>query len=324
MACLGNPVGLERGARYWLMHTTTRGFRSMFHMSKAEFRTYATLLTPSIVVPGLGVKYLAWDAIAIILCLIAINATASELADLFATTVSSVIRIIDAHLAPMARLADELWGLKGPWSEVDRARFAFFPDAVAAVDSTPIRVHDSPGCRYLRKALCSAKHSIPAWKLTVAVAPNGICIWRCLLDPGRRNDKRAFDQSDAAEAFLFILEETAGIYRQERLALIMDRGYVGVPKYWPSVIIRRDGPHAEVFEYNLCVDSDRSIVECFFGVLKRTFRILGDEGCRLAFEHIEDVHTLCIALANANRRGRGYARTPPPPGFFRTVPVPVS
>ena len=43
------------------------------------------------------------------------------------------------------------------------------------------------------------------------------------------------------------------------------------------------------------------MVECSFGVLKQIFRILGDDGCGLAFAHLEDTVTPCIAVANANR-----------------------
>jgi hypothetical protein len=119
-------------------------------------------------------------------CRVDMNATYAELGSLFGTNSVLVCRVIDRHLASVARRANELWGPKGPWSEVNRARFRFFPNAVAAVDSTPVRVYDNRRCRYLRKALWSAKHSVPAWKLTVAVAPKGMCIWRCLLDPGGR------------------------------------------------------------------------------------------------------------------------------------------
>jgi hypothetical protein len=83
-----------------------------------------------------------------------------------------------------------------------------------------------------------------------------MCIWRCLLDPGRRNDKRSFDESDAPETFLVTTHEGGVRFKQERLAVIMDRGYQGVQKYWPKAIIRFRGSDPEHVEYNLCVDRD--------------------------------------------------------------------
>jgi hypothetical protein len=207
-------------------------------------------------------------------------------------------------------------------AEADRAKFRFFPNAVAAIDSTPIRVLDHPKVRYLRKALWSGKHSIPAWKLTVAVAPNGICIWRCFLDPGRRNDKRSFDESDASEAFLYVAHVSENRFQQCRFAVIMGRGYQGVQKYWPDAIIRFRGAEPDHIEFNLCVDSDRAIVECFFGILKKQWRVLGDEGCRRSSQRLEDIVTLCIALTNATRRIRGFAPETRSSGFVRGVPVP--
>jgi hypothetical protein len=144
-----------------------------------------------------------------------------------------------------------------------------------------------------------------------------------LLDPGRRNDKRAFDESDAAEIFMYLVRLTSTRFRQERLPLILDRGYRGVDKYWPSAIMRKEGSGPAVVQYNLCVDSDRAVVECFFGVLKQTFRILGDEGFRLDARLLEPVVTICIALTNGLRRDRGLALTASPPGFIRGVPTPV-
>ena len=70
-------------------------------------------------------------------------------------------------------------------------------------------------------------------------------------------------------------------------------------------------------------DSTR-IVECSFGVLKKTSRILGDEGCSLGFAHREDTGTPCIALANQNGRGRGHASLTAPPGFLGMVAEPFT
>ena len=74
-------------------------------------------------------------------------------------------------------------------------------------------------------------------------------------------------------------------------------------------------------------DSDRAVVECFFGRLKRRFTILGDEGFRLEpgrDDRLEDVVSLCIALTNLRHRSRGYALSFPPLGFVRHVPHPMT
>ena len=217
-------------------------------------------------------------------------------------------------------------GPKGALSEADLSSFTFHPWAVGALDSTPLRIPDSPGSRFLRKALWSEKHGEAAWKLTVIVAPNGICIWRASFVSDRRHDKRHFDESDAAEAFrICVLDPESGLAREVYLAIIADLGYKGLQHYWHSAIIKPTSLSAPgEAERALQVDSDRAVVECFFGRLKRRFQILGDEGFRLSQLRLDPVVTLCIALANLRQRAKGYALRVPLPNFVRRVPVPMS
>jgi hypothetical protein len=109
------------------------------------------------------------------------------------------------------------------------------------------------------------------------------------------------------------------------LAVIADLGYKGLPSYWHSAIIKPSCltvPGAA--ETALQVDSDRAVVECFFGRLKSRFKILSDETFRLSEKKLERVVTLCVALTNLRQRAGGYALTVPPPRFARAVPHPLS
>jgi hypothetical protein len=77
-------------------------------------------------------------------------------------------------------------------------------------------------------------------------------------------------------------------------------------------------------EEAFAIDSDRAIVECFFGRLKRRFTIPRDEGYGLSAQLLDDVVTICIAPTNQRHRARGYAPLRPLPGFVREVPQPLT
>ena len=62
--------------------------------------------------------------------------------------------------------------------------------------------------------------------------------------------------------------------------------------------------------------------ECFFGRLKGTFRILGDEDCRLDPCRIESVVTPCIALTDQNTIRRGHLSSKAMAGGRGFVPLP--
>ena len=71
-------------------------------------------------------------------------------------------------------------------------------------------------------------------------------------------------------------------------------------------------------------DADRACVECFFGRLKRVFRILADDAYRMSWDTLEPSIVLCVALLNFRQRFRRHVLTRAPSGFQRTVPIPVS
>jgi hypothetical protein len=260
-----------------------------------------------------------------VICFLSINLAMFRLASMFGTTYGKVERIIDRYVPLMAARADSLWDPKSPPSEADWCSFTFNPEAVAAIDSTPLRAPDCPCSRYLRKALWCPKPHETAWKLTAAVAPNGICVWRGLLVCGRRNDKRAVDESGAPQAFLIVADDGAGGWREMYLPMLFDMGYPGIHHYRETAIMKtRPTGAAGEYEHFKGIDSDRAVVECFFGRLKKRFRILSDESYRGSLHLFEDIVTLCIALANERHRSRGYAEPVPRRGFVRIVPRPVS
>ena len=120
-------------------------------------------------------------------------------------------------------------------------------------------------------------------------------------------------------------DDATGFAVEINLALLADLGYRGVEHYWESIIIRaRDLTALGAAERALQIDSKRTVVEGFFGCLKRRFPILGDECFRLNPAKLEMVVTLCFALTNQRQRARGYALRSPPPGFVRCVPYPMS
>ena len=120
---------------------------------------------------------------------IAINACLAQPAADFGTSPMAVGRITVHYLPPTAQSADRWWRPEGRLAEVDLSEFRSHPYALAVIGSTPVHVPDTPGCRFFRKALWSARRCGPGWKLTVPAAPHGICIWRSRLVSDLRHGK---------------------------------------------------------------------------------------------------------------------------------------
>ena len=230
---------LPQGYNFWMNRSSRPIFKSAFHAEKHEVRSIVDALSSTMPPTRKSRSYSMSDAILMVICFVSLNLAIMRLAAMFGTNYSKADRILQKFIPMMADRADILWGPKGALSEADWASFPFNPEAVAAIDSTPLRVLDCPCSRYLRKALWCAKHHETAWKLTAAVAPNGICVWRGPLVFGRRNDKRAVDESGAPQAFLIVTSDTPGSWCEVYLSALFDMGYPGIDAYWDTAIMKK-------------------------------------------------------------------------------------
>jgi hypothetical protein len=105
---------------------------------------------------------------------------------------------------PLSIVAAELWIPKSVDREAHLCTFKFFPRAVAAIDSTPLRVMDPVSMGWMALALWTHKHHIPLFNSNLAVAASGICVAILALLALGRHGKRALDDTDAYLPFVCI------------------------------------------------------------------------------------------------------------------------
>ena len=127
--------------------------------------------------------------------------------------------MLHEFLFHLSAIAHELWMPICIDSEADRCRFRFLTHAIAAIDSTPIRVMDPVGLQWLAGAIWTHKHHIPSFNLHLAVAPNGICLAILAILAGGRHDKRALDDTDAYLRFAYWQDSSAQFRSQCRRAV---------------------------------------------------------------------------------------------------------
>jgi hypothetical protein len=186
------------------------------------------LLTNGLSGRGLpGSTYYTWqDAVAICISAIATGLTQEFVGIAFGISQHTVSDVLGTFLQPLAIIASSLWVPVDVTAEADRCSFAFFPQAVAAIDSTPIRVADPQSLGWLAGALWTHKHHIPSFNLHVAVAANGICVAILAFMAGGRHDKRALDETNAYLRFRYIARSDAdGSYLYNLYAVLLDAGY---------------------------------------------------------------------------------------------------
>jgi hypothetical protein len=162
------------------------------------------------------------------------NVTFEQLHLILAVYGREVSDILDHDLRWMGLAAESLW-VGAADSQADRKCFTYYPEAAFACDSTPLRCANAEAeNKFLSRALWSQKYGECCWKLTLLVTPNGQCVgWS--LAPGRRNDKRIFDESiDIIHRVTYVECLVDGRYVEKRWAGIFDavqRIRSGIPRH---------------------------------------------------------------------------------------------
>jgi hypothetical protein len=117
---------------------------------------------------------------------------------------SAASHILTAFLMPLSIVAAELWIPKNVDHEAHLCAFTYFPHAVAAIDSTPIRVEGPVRMAWMPLASWTHTHHIPSFNWHFAVASNGICMAILALLAAGGHDKRGSNDTDAYLRFLCI------------------------------------------------------------------------------------------------------------------------
>ena len=136
-----------------------------------------------------------------------------------------------------------------------------------------------PADREENDAWFSGKHQSHGAKLQVLSAPDVAVIHFCGIIPDRRNDKYLFDQSDIPRALSQTVTNDNGLQVIVRPPILIDGGYQGIHETYPeATMLHRRSPHglltpAQKHE-NTLISQDRVVVEQFFGILKKSRRII--------------------------------------------------
>jgi hypothetical protein len=167
--------------------------------------------------------YTIQDALVICISMLATGHTQRVLGGRFGIDHTVVCDIVRIFLPAMATAAVRMWMPASIDSEAELCAFKYFPYAIAAIDSTPIRVMDPVNAGWLKGLVWNHKHHIPTFNLHVAVAPNGICIAFLALLPGGRHDKRALDEINAYKIFSYLGPPNADGVCPERVFAVLFR-----------------------------------------------------------------------------------------------------
>lgn len=228
----------------------------------------------------------------------------SKIGTVFKTNTQNIQRIVTDTVTIIAEPLVAYFLPKTAQRQPTDKKFAHFPDAVGACDVALLFVNKPKG--EVQKEWYSAKHKAHGLKLQAIVNPDGICIHYDLSQTGHVHDKKVFDVSSALN-FVTVRKvmpnrSTTTTY----LPLLFDKGYTGVNHYYPSAIVTQKKPVGgelddEGRQFNHDVESDRVIVENYFGRMRIKWGILAAK-FRSDRKLLPDVAKVCISLTNQSIR----------------------
>lgn len=283
------------------------GLKRFTGLSKPQFDEVYQIVEEKLIPTGRGRRkqFLPIDQLFLTLTWLQSGMTYSKLSTIFSLSFTKVQRIItDTVISIADKLYNRFISHKVVLSPDDR-KFKHFPDAVGACDVALLFVN-KPRSNETQKQYYSAKHKMHGIKLQATVNPSGQCIHTDLSQLGHVHDKKVFDVSSALD--LVEYEETLpnGSKVKKHYPLLFDKGYTGVNRYFPEAIVTQKKPigrdlTSQENKYNHDVESDRVIVENFFGRMRVKWGILAAK-FRSDRDILPNVARICVALTNLNIR----------------------
>ena len=186
----------------------------------------------------------------------------------------------------------------------DEPHFRNFPNAVGALDTTFILIN-KPASHDEQKKNWPFKHNRCGMKIQCLVRPNGLCALFQAGIPGSIHDITIFKESKWLENCLTIpVTMQNGVRIDRHLPVLFDKGYTGLNSQgYPEAIVTLRKPigrdlNPQEIALNSKIESDRSIVENYFGRLKSNFGILANQYRGDRFKMLPAIMETCIALTN--------------------------
>ena len=257
-------------------------------------------------IPGQGRNHALFpkDMLLVTLTYLASGSKFSLIGQMFNIDKSLVYRTIHFTIRQIARPLVSKFCVMPIQLKPDEPHFANFPNAVGAIDTTFILIN-KPGSHEEQKKNWSFKHGRCGVKIQALVRPNGLCALFQAGIQGSVHDLTAFKESHWLERCLTVpVTMQNGVRVERHLSVLFDKGYTGLnAQGYPEAIVTIKKPAGrdltqQELAVNSKIESDRVIVENYFGRLKSNFGVLAQQYRGDRFKLLPAIMETCIALNN--------------------------
>lgn len=271
-----------------------------------EFNQILSICENSMIKTGRGrrSKLTPKDKLFVTLTYIASGSTLKKMNNLFGISVSTVFRVIDSTINSIYQPLTNHFFNNHITLDDDELHFQYFPNAVGAIDTTIIHI-SKPEDREEQRQNWSFKHACCSVKIQVLVRPNGICTCFYGFKRGAEHDLIVFRSSKWLDQKLFYQTPLPnGTFIRGHYPALFDKGYTGLNAqgYHEAIITLRKPIGRELTQqeinYNNKVESDRAIVENFFGRVKTLFGIIANRYRGDRNLNLEKIIGVCLSLTN--------------------------
>ena len=287
----------------------TRGeqtLKDLTRFSVEEFNQICEVCNESLSPKGRGrrSRFDTRDKLLITITYLASVSKLAVIASLFNKPLTTIFDII-SHTIDLIHqpLMERFFGAPPNLSD-EELHFQNFPNAIGAIDTTHIQI-SKPIERERQRNNWSQKHGCCGVKIQALVRPNGICTCFFGFSNGSEHDMAVFRSSNWTEQILSrsnVLPN--GTVIRSHYPALFDKGYTGLNSqgYPEAIVTIRKPIGRELTEqernYNNCVESDRTIVENYFGRVKILFGIISNRYRGDPNLNLNNIIKVCFALTN--------------------------
>ena len=284
-----------------------KAFKTLTRFDLIEFQKITDICIPHLHRSGKG-KQFSLNPIDMLLVTFTFLTTGYKykiLSQIFHLDDSLICRTIKFTIKNISKpLVDNFCNLK-LYLEPNEERFQNFPNAIGAIDTSFILI-EKPGLREEQKKNWSYKHGSCGVKIQCLVRPNGLCTMFKVNVPGSIHDITIFKESGWLEKLAIPVQMPNGTTITSHMQVLFDKGYTGLNNQgYPEAIVTIKKPigrelNQQEIEINHKIESDRVLVENYFGRMKTIFavtagRFRGERG-----KFLTNILETCIALTNYN------------------------
>ena len=293
---LYNDVIRNRGEQGLVVLTrfNVREFYNIFEICKASIESNAKRGRPC--------KLNTIDKLLVTLTYVSAGLKYSQMGSMFNIRLPLLQRAIDLTLKSISGvLVENFFNHKVALN--NEKQFKYYPLACGAIDTTLVQI-SKPRSKTEQKLYWSHKHSQCGIKIQALVRPNGICTSFMFGYPGSIHDMKVLEESNWVNTILSYVDELPNHARvTHHYPCLFDKGYTGLNNTYPEAIVTIRKPRnrelsQEENNINNRIESDRIIVENFFGRAKGLFGIIATRFRGDKKNHLKHIIPICMSLTN--------------------------